>query len=87
MVDKQARTQLGGRVDLNAGEEAAEMRDEPRGGEPAVPPQRVGDPVQMFFPASMAVTGTVDGLAFVGTITVGTPGPGIIQAGAPKVRA
>jgi hypothetical protein len=48
---------------------------------------RVGDPVQMFFPASMAVTGTVDGLAFVGTCTIVTPGHGIIQAGAPKVRA
>ncbi len=48
---------------------------------------RVGDPVQCFFPPSMAVTGTVSGNPFVGTITIVTPGTGIIQGGAPKVQA
>lgn len=42
---------------------------------------RVGDPVQVFFPVPMAVTGTVSGAPFVGTIAIATPAQGIIQGG------
>ncbi len=48
---------------------------------------RVGDPVQLLFPAAMPVTGTVGGAPFVGTITVAQPGVGVIQAGSGKVMA
>lgn len=51
------------------------------------PVARVGDTVQVFFPPSMPVTGTVSGNPFVGVITVASPGLGTIQTGNPKVLA
>lgn len=50
---------------------------------------RAGDPVQIFFPPVMAVTGTITppGSAFVGTLTITTPGQGIIQGGNGKLLA
>lgn len=46
---------------------------------------RVGDQVQVFFPPSMPVTGTVSGQPFVGVITIAGPGIGSIQTGSTKV--
>lgn len=51
------------------------------------PIARQGDSVTCFWPPSVPVTGTLAGAAFVGTMTITSPAPGIIQSGAPKVKA
>lgn len=51
------------------------------------PIARVGDAVTCFWPASVPVTGTLAGSAFVGTMTITSPASGIIQSGAAKVTA
>ncbi len=55
---------------------------------------RIGDSVQVFFPAQLPVVGTVTSpvlgpnpAPFTGVMTVATPGFGIIETGNPKVRA
>lgn len=55
------------------------------------PIARVGDAVQCFWPPAVSVTGSVVigviPCAFTGTLTITSPGTGIIQSGAPRVRA
>ncbi len=48
---------------------------------------RVGDSVSVFFPATMPVTGvlTPPGSSFVGTLTVPSPGLGMITIGSTKL--
>jgi hypothetical protein len=53
----------------------------------SAPIARQGDPVAVYWPASVPFTGTLAGQPFVGTLTITTPGPGIIQEGADRVRA
>lgn len=48
---------------------------------------RVGDPVTVFFPPTLTVTGTLLGGAFAGVITITSPGVGIIDSGAARVKA
>lgn len=55
------------------------------GGE--APIARAGDPVACYWPASVPFTATLAGNAFVGAMTIGTPGAGIIQSGAARVKA
>ena len=53
------------------------------------PVARVGDPVAIYWPASLMVTGAIAAPAgaFTGTITIATQSPGIIQSGAKRVKA
>jgi hypothetical protein len=52
------------------------------------PIARVGDPVTVFFPVTpMPITGQLGGSPFIGTITIPTPGNGIIGAGDPQLLA
>ena len=53
---------------------------------PFSPIARVGDLVQIFFPPSMPITGTITppGSAFTGVLTIPGPGAGTIQIGSPK---
>ena len=53
----------------------------------SAPIARQGDPVAVYWPAAVPFTGTLAGQPFVGTMTITTPGPGIIQEGAEGVRA
>jgi hypothetical protein len=49
---------------------------------------RQGDPVTCFWPPAAVITGTITGFgAFRGTITLGSPVPGIIEDGAERVLA
>ncbi len=50
---------------------------------------RIGDSVQVFFPPSCPIVGTITppGSAFAGVVTFVTPGFGIIETGNPKVTA
>jgi len=52
----------------------------------SAPIARVGDPVRCFWPASVPVVGTLNGLAFTGTMTIASPGVGVIESGAAKVK-
>lgn len=51
------------------------------------PIARQGDPVAVYWPASVTVAGTVDGNAFTGTLTIATQGAGVIQSGASRTKA
>ena len=51
------------------------------------PIARVGDIVTVFWPPSVPVVGTIGVLPFTGTMTITTPAVGIIDSGAPRVRA
>lgn len=51
------------------------------------PIARQGDPVSVFWPPGAAVTGTISGLPFTGTITLATTSPGVIDHGAENARA
>ncbi len=56
----------------------------------SAPIARVGDPVVVFWPPSVPITGVVSAAppgAFTGTLTITSPGSGIIDSGAPRVRA
>lgn len=46
------------------------------------PIAREGDPTSFFFPPNCVVTGTIAGNPFVGTMTIATPGVGVIDSGA-----
>lgn len=48
---------------------------------------RIGDTVSSFLPPTMPVSGTVGGSPFTGLITVTSPLVGIIETGAPLVKA
>lgn len=54
------------------------------------PVARQGDPVAVYWPATLAFTGAIVGTpsgTITGTMTIGTQGAGIIQSGAAKVKA
>lgn len=53
----------------------------------AAPVARMGDTVSVFFPPTIPFAGTVGGVPATGTLTIVNPAPGIIQSGAPHVRA
>lgn len=50
------------------------------------PAARLGSTVNVFFPPLVPVTGTLNGLPFVGAATFVMPGVGVIQDGNPKVK-
>lgn len=49
------------------------------------PAAGIGATVNVFFPPTVPVSGTVSGNPFVGVITITTPGIGIVQTGNPGV--
>lgn len=51
------------------------------------PIARQGDPVAVYWPASVPVTGTLGGQPFTGTMTIASQGAGIIQSGAQRAKA
>jgi hypothetical protein len=51
------------------------------------PVARQGDPVACYWPASVAFTGLLNGVSFSGTMTIATPGAGLIESGAARVKA
>jgi len=51
------------------------------------PVARAGDAATCFWPPSVAVTGTTPVGAFVGTMTITSPAPAILAAGAPRFKA
>lgn len=51
------------------------------------PVARVGDAVTVYWPASVAVVGTINLLPFNGTLTITSPSVGVIESGAPRVLA
>lgn len=58
------------------------------GGEAGV--ARQGDAVAVYWPPSLTFTGTITGAVtgtIAGSLTIGTQSPGVIQSGAPRVRA
>ena len=50
------------------------------------PVAHTGDTVNFFFPAVVPVAGTISGSPFTGTITITTPGVGVIRGGQTKLR-
>jgi hypothetical protein len=52
------------------------------------PVARVGDPVEVFWPSPVTITGTITGVgALTATAALATPGVGVIQSGNSKVKA
>lgn len=51
------------------------------------PVARMGDSVTCFWPPSLPVIGTLPAGAFVGTLTITSPSPGIIQDGRAEIQA
>lgn len=51
------------------------------------PLAREGDPVTVYWPPEMICKGTVPAGAFVGTMTITTPGGGMIDKGSDRVKA
>lgn len=51
------------------------------------PIARQGDAVACYWPASVTFAGLLAGQAFTGTMTIATPGAGLIQSGAARARA
>ena len=51
-----------------------------------LPVARVGDTITTFFPPAVPISGTLDGVPFVGVITITTGVPGIIGSGSGIVR-
>jgi len=51
------------------------------------PLARVGDVVTVFWPASVPVSGTIAGSPFTGVLSIASPGSGVIESGAARVKA
>lgn len=51
------------------------------------PIARVGDAVTVFWPPAIPFSGLLAGLSFSGTMTVTSPSNGVIETGAPRVKA